>query len=120
MLRSGECAYIEFLPYYSAFGGHQQYRRHPYIAVALVKNDEPKYLEEIRVFEQCKLTLKYFEKIVKTLEFSIVCKEFFLSRPIWKRRYGVLVIRLKYAAQILCLRELLVTVTIYLLKKRED
>jgi len=125
-------AVVEFPPYYSAFGGHQHYRRHPLLRLpfmhlppmrvlfrvgALTRHDEQEYLEEIRVLEECKLSLRKFERLITRQGFKTLILEHYLIRPIFSMRFGLPTLRLPGLGRIPYLRELLVTGVIYVLQK---
>jgi SAM-dependent methyltransferase len=132
MLKPGGILYLEFPPYYSPYGGHQQLRQHlllrlPFMHLlpmrllfqvpALVRKDEQDYLEDIKVLERCKLTIHRFEILAKAFGFQCVEKEFYVSRPIFKVRYGIPTLRIQALGKLPLLRELLVTGVVYLLRK---
>ena len=131
-------ALVTFPPYYSPFGGHQQmlaspFRLLPYwhflprpffapLAWFLRRFDrQPYILTEMELFRKEKLSLRRFEKLAARAGFAVAGRQFYISRPSHKLRYGWPVIPAGKIGLIPILREFVVSGATYLLApKRED
>ncbi len=126
-------ALITFPPFYSPFGGHQQmlaspFRLVPYwhflprplfapLAWLLRRFDrQPYILTEMELFRKEKLSLRRFEQLAAKTGFAVAARQFYISRPSHKLRYGWPVISAGRIGRLPLVREFLVSGATYLLR----
>jgi 2-polyprenyl-3-methyl-5-hydroxy-6-metoxy-1,4-benzoquinol methylase len=118
--------YVEFPPYYSPFGAHQQilpakkigflpYNKLPYIQLLpgkrfrrLVAGETSANREVLRL-RGIRLTLRKFQHQVWRAGLQIRARKLYLSRPSFKLRYGIPVVGASFLGDIPFLNEVLVT-----------
>ena len=107
MLNEGGYLYITFPPRFSGFAGHQQNCRtilkvFPYLHLLpdfLIRllgkglNENPQQIKAVIENYRVGLSINAFEKYYKKHGYSPIVKGLFLSRPIYKVRFGVRTIR---------------------------
>jgi len=108
LLNEGGYLFMSFPPKYSPFAGHQQIARSfikiiPYLHilpegllhwVARILKEKPGYVEEIKMNYSTGMAIGRYEKFIKEYKYSIVQKDHFLFRPIYKGRFGLPKIKL--------------------------
>jgi SAM-dependent methyltransferase len=129
LLKQGGYLYITFPPKFSAYGGHQQNARSPIKYIPFFQllpestirktgywlKEKPQTIEQILHIYSIGLTIDEFEKHCVQSGLAMKTKELFLSRPIFKTRFGVPVIRFP---NLLYVREFLSCGCEYLLQKK--
>jgi SAM-dependent methyltransferase len=133
-LAPGGVLYVEFPPYYSPYGAHQQIlpRRKlgflpipklPYIQLlpdaafrSLVAGNTNAHREVARL-RGIRLTLRKFEQQTRSMGLRIRKSKPYLSRPSFQLRYGIPVLGASVLGRIPILNELLVTGVDYLLER---
>lgn len=128
--------FVVFPPYYSVYGGHQQilprkkfgfisYNKLPYVHLlpdrffsTITRGGDPASGEVARL-RQIRLTIRKFERNADAAGFAIRRRRFYLSRPTYKLRYGIPVLRASLLGRIPLLNELFVTACYYLLGKKK-
>jgi len=133
-LSPGGFVFVDFPPYYSPFGAHQQilprrklgpvpYNKLPWIQLLpdalflrLVAGDGPAN-REVRRLRGIRLTLGKFERAVRRIPLRIRRRELHLLRPSFKLRYGLPVLGASFVGQVPGLNELLVTGAYFLLER---
>jgi len=123
---------VTFPPFYSPFGLHQQVllksalRFIPYLSLIpkeLIKilvegaKDNKEGTEELLSLYDSKKTISMFYKLVSQHGYSILDEKFFHVRPSHEIRYGIKAIESRFIWNIPILRELLITGTVFLIKK---
>ena len=122
---------ITFPPFYSPFGLHQQVllksilRFIPYLSSlpkslikVLIKNDKNKDgIDELLSLYDSKKTISMFYRLISQKYYKVLDEEFFHVRPSHEIRYGVKTIKSRVVHHIPWLREILITGTIFLIKK---
>jgi hypothetical protein len=126
--------FVDFPPYYSPFGAHQQilprrklgplpYNKLPWIQLLpdalflrLVAGDTSAN-DEVRRLRDIRLTLGKFERAVRRTPVRIRRRELHLLRPSFKLRYGLPVLGASFVGHVPGLRELLVTGAYFLLER---
>lgn len=107
LLKTGGYLFVSFPPKYSPFAGHQQVglsilKAVPYIHMLpqkftafLVKlfKEHPNFPHHVKYNYSTGCSISNFEKLYKKNGFSVVIKEFFLFRPIYKLRFGLPLIK---------------------------
>jgi SAM-dependent methyltransferase len=105
-LKPGGCLFVTFPPYYTPFGGHQHilktgWGKIPYIHFLpnfifhkLLSSGHPYDIAEIKRLQNIRLTPKKFVRAVQEAGFSIVHKDFYLLRPVFKMKFGLPTIKL--------------------------
>lgn len=127
-------AFISFPPYYSAFGGHQQYARGaarwaPFVHLLpaslyfrLARPGEQEYMtadgarEDMVSVRGTRLTLGDAERAFARSGFEVVARELFLVRPEHTVRYGLETRRAGVLGRLPVARELFVNGAFYLLR----
>jgi SAM-dependent methyltransferase len=122
------CLVFSFPPYWSPFGAHQQIAsrrllRVPWVQnsplyrplVSLLENDDEKRRELLEL-RSVSLTLSRFEKGLARHRLAIVDRALYLSRPIFKIRWGIPTIDAGPLGRIPLVRELLVTGAWYVVR----
>ena len=103
LLKKGGYLYVTFPPRFSGFAGHQQNCRSflklvPYLHIlpnvlirflGKILKENPNRMEEIITNYKIGLSIRAFEKYYTKFEFFPKVKDLFLSRPIYKVRFGV-------------------------------
>lgn len=130
LLKEGGLLYVSFPPIYSPFGGHQHHSKSivrfvPYIHLLpnfiflqlLLNKDSMWYKKFIETVKKNKISLSSFEKTAKKLKFDIYKKELYLTRPVFKVRYGIPAIKLGILSRIPLVKEFITTGCTYLLVK---
>lgn len=133
-LASGGRVFISFPPYYSAFGGHQQYalgraRWAPFVHLLpaslflrLARPGEQEYmtaegaLEDMLSVRRTKLTLGAAERAFASRGFEIAARQLFLVRPEYTVRYGLKARDAGVLGRLPAARELVVNGAFYLLR----
>jgi SAM-dependent methyltransferase len=133
-LAPGGFLYVEFPPYYSPYGAHQQIlprkkagflplHKLPYIQLlpnamfrGLVAGTTSAHREVARL-RGIRLTLRKFEQQTRSVGLRIRRSKLYLSRPSFKLRYGIPVLGAPVLGRIPFLNELLVTGVDYLLER---
>ena len=128
--------YVEFPPYYSPFGAHQQilprkkigflpYNKLPYIQLLpskifrrLVAGESSANREVLRLRE-IRLTLRKFRRQAKLAGLQIRAHKLYLSRPSFKLRYGIPVAGASFLGEVPYLNELVVTGGDFLLTRAD-
>jgi SAM-dependent methyltransferase len=128
--------FVVFPPYYSVYGGHQQilprkkfgfisYNKLPYVHLlpdglfsAITRGDDPASREVVGL-RRIRLTIRKFERSAGAAGFTVRRRRFYLTRPTYKLRYGVPVVRASLLGRIPLLNEMLVTACYYLLGKKK-
>ena len=123
---------ITFPPFYSPFGLHQQVllksflRFIPYLSLIpkeLIKiltegdKDNKDGVEELLSLYDSKKSIGMFYKLVSQNGYRVLDEKFFHIRPSHKIRYGLKTIESRFIWNIPMLRELLITGTVFLIKK---
>ncbi|MBN1782267.1 class I SAM-dependent methyltransferase [bacterium] len=107
MLRPGGYLYISFPPLFSAFAGHHQNGRSPlkYFPwlhllpgrilrfMGRVLDEYPHIIDQAILHRQSGLTIRRFLLHIRQIRFKPVVCEYFLSRPVYRERFGWPVIR---------------------------
>jgi SAM-dependent methyltransferase len=107
LLKKSGYLYITFPPKFSAYGGHQQNARSlikfiPFFHLlpeAVIRKagsflrENPLAMEQILKTYKNGLSIHEFENLCTAYRFSIKVKELFFSRPVFKTRYGLPMIR---------------------------
>ena len=121
---------VTFPPFYSPFGLHQQtylksaLRKIPYLSwkpgfilhpFLNLFGESKEAIDNIKEIRTCRMTISYFEKLTKDLDFIIKFKRFFSIRPSHEIRYGWKT-SISSVGGIRWLRELFVIGTVYLMK----
>ncbi|PZV07686.1 MAG: hypothetical protein DCF32_06640 [Leptolyngbya sp.] len=135
-LATGGYIFVSFPPYYSPFGGHQQYAKNgfklcPYVHYLpdelffrLVQCEDNAYMSaaestgDLRSIRQTQLTLGKLEKAARRLNLEVAARELFLLRPAFKVRYGLPVISASFLENLPLVREVVVMGAYYLLRQR--
>jgi len=133
-LASGGRVFISFPPYYSAFGGHQQYARGPArwapfihllparLFFRLARTGEQEYMtaegayEDMVSVRRTRLTLGDAERAFTSAGFEIAARELFLVRPEYTVRYGLKARPAGALGRLPGVRELVVNGAFYLLR----
>jgi SAM-dependent methyltransferase len=138
--RPGSLIHVAFPPYASPFGGNQHVARHSFIRFLpfvhllpdflfwpLLVDQRPEkerpgsfvqgFLEELRAIRRTKISIGYFQKICRALDFSIISEECYLIRPAIAMRYGLPVIRNFLFGGVPFFREITTSGALYLLRK---
>lgn len=134
-LRPGGHVFVSFPPYYSAFGGHQQYARGlarltPFVHLLpaslfyrVAKPGEQEYmtaegaLEDMVSVRRTRLTLASAERVFASAGFETVDRELFIVRPEYTVRYELKARGARVLGRLPVLRELGVNGAFYLLKR---
>ncbi len=128
LLKPGGYFYVTFPARFSGFAGHQQNCKSfikfvPYLhympsfilkPLGKILGEQPKQIDEILHNYKIGLSVRSFEKYYKRFNFFPVVKDLFFSRPIFKIRYKLQIIRFP---NIPVLREFLGFGCEYLLRK---
>ena len=104
LLKPGGYLYITFPPKFSAFGGHQQNGKTilkyvPFIhilpvwVIKLLGKLFRDSVSEILNSKKHGITVQFFKRIYTQYNFKPIVKGLFLSRPIFKTRFGISIIR---------------------------
>ncbi|MEX2612081.1 MAG: class I SAM-dependent methyltransferase [Gaiellaceae bacterium] len=135
-LRPGGHVFVSFPPYYSSFGGHQQYARGlarltPFVHLLpaslfyrVAKPGEQEYMtaegahEDMVSVRRTRLTLASAERAFASAGFEIVDRELFIVRPEYTVRYELKARGAGVLGRLPVLRELGVNGAFYLLKRR--
>jgi SAM-dependent methyltransferase len=130
LLAPGGHILFTFPPYYSPFGAHQQILSSTLLRLPWLQLN-PLFLPMVRFFERdkdkcremeslarCALTVDGFEGEMAGLDAELVDKELFLSRPVFKLRYGLPVLRPRFVTDYRFARDWLVTGAWYLYRRR--
>ena len=119
-----------FPPYLSPYGAHQQILsrvvlRLPWLQLlpffpAMVRRLEPieGKVDEIAGLARCRLTIGRFEKALGELPWDKIAARHYLLRPAFCYRYGLPVIGASVVGRMPGLRELVVTGSWYLFRRR--
>lgn len=108
LLKEGGYLFVSFPPKYSPFAGHQQVglsilKAVPYIhmlpkkiitLLAKLFKEHQNFPHHVKFNYSTGCSIRNFEKLYKKNGFSIVIKEFFLFRPIYKLRFGLPLIKI--------------------------
>lgn len=134
-LRPGGHVFVSFPPYYSSFGGHQQYARGlarltPFVHLLpaslfyrVAKPGEQEYMtaegahEDMVSVRRTRLTLASAERAFASAGFEIVDRELFIVRPEYTVRYELKARGARVLGRLPVLRELGVNGAFYLLKR---
>ena len=123
---------ITFPPFYSPFGLHQQVllntllRFIPYLSLIpkdLIKvlvdgeSNKKENVDELLSLYDSKKTISMFYKLINSNDYSILNEKFFHIRPSHEIRYGLKTIESRLLWHIPIIRELLITGTVFLIKK---
>jgi len=131
LLAPGGVLLFVFPPYLSPFGAHQQILsravlRLPWLQLlpgflGLVRRLEPVpgKREEIEGLSRCRLTIAKMESALKNVPFDRHATRHYLLRPVFRYRYGLPVISASVLGRMPGLRELVVTGSWYLLRRRD-
>ena len=131
LLAPGGHLLLTFPPYYSPYGAHQQvlgprWLKLPWLQVLpfylrLVAHGEPVAAKAVEMAEigRCALTIGKLERSARECGLTIVARDLYLTRPAFRYRYGLPVIRAGVLSHIPGLRELLVTGAWYLLTRMD-
>lgn len=135
-LPAGGHIFVSFPPYYSPFGGHQQYAKNgfkltPYVHYLptslffrLMQCEDNAYMsaaesvEDLQAVRQTRLTLGKLEQAARRLQLDIVARDLYLLRPAFKVRYGLPTVPAAWLGRVPLLREVVVMGAYYLLRKR--
>jgi SAM-dependent methyltransferase len=129
LLRPSGYLYITFPPKYSAFGGHQQNAGSPLklipfvhlLPAAAIKKigswlkEKSQMPEQILQIYRNSISIREFEQLCVRYDFAFKSKGLFLSRPIFKSRYKLPVLR---CPNLPVLREFFASGCEYLLQKK--
>ena len=133
-LREGGYVFVSFPPYYSAFGGHQQYARGlarftPFVHLLparlfyrVARPGEQEYmtaegaLEDMVSVRHTRLTLAAAERAFARARLDVVARELFLVRPEYTVRYQLKARAAKVLGALPVFRELGVNGAFYLLR----
>ncbi len=133
LLAPGGKVFVSFPPFYSPFGGHQQMlgsflRYVPWFPAFptwwffnwfIGKFDSnPEYLTEMNKIRDNRMSMAGFEKLCERSGFEIIRSRYYFSRPSFKLRYGIPVIRSRWLSRVPVLREFFTTGAFYLLEKK--
>lgn len=135
-LKPGGHLFISYPPYYSPFGGHQQYAENwlklaPYIHYLpaglffqLIRCVDNPYMSaassiaDLHSVRKTRLTLGKLEKAAQRLQLEPTAQELFWLRPAFKVRYGLPIVKAHGLGRIPILREVVVMGAYYLFRKR--
>ncbi len=129
--------FVEFPPYYSPYGGHQQilprrtvagipYNKLPYLQLLptplfmLLTRGSGRAHEEVARLRGIRLTIAAFERIVREAGYVAVARSHYLSRPSHAVRWGLPVIPAVVLGRLPLVREVLVSAAVYLLGRDAD
>jgi len=133
LLLPGGKVFVSFPPFYSPFGGHQQMlgsflRYVPWFHVLPVWrffnwfigkfDDNPGHLAEMNKIRDNRMSIIGFKELCENSGFEIIRSRYYFSRPSFKIRYGIPVIRSKWLGRVPVLREIFTTGAFYLLEKK--
>lgn len=123
LLAPSGAAVFSFPSYVSPYGGHQQNLvtaplRVPWLQLTplflpLVRRFEPAKYDDLASIRRCHLTTTRFDQDLRETGFEVVAERHFLSRPIFKYRYGLPVLPGGPLARIPLLKDLLLTAAWY-------
>ena len=132
LLKDSGTILVTFPPFYSPFGLHQQVllnnflRYVPYLSLlpksiirllTMGKSQDRDNVDELLSLYDSKKTIRSFYRLIKRKNYRIVKKKFFHVRPSHEIRYGFQTIESRLICRIPIIRELLLTGTIFLIKK---
>jgi SAM-dependent methyltransferase len=124
--------FITFPPYYSAYGAHQHtlkniYGKIPFIQLLpnpvfnrLIKSGREADKMEVSRLRKIRLTIKKFRNAAKKTGLHIEDEKLFLSRPVFKIKFGLPVISLSVFKHLDLIHELFITEASYLLRIKEE
>lgn len=133
-LREGGYVFVSFPPYYSAFGGHQQYARGvarftPFVHLLparlfyrVAEPGEQEYMtaegahEDLVSVRRTRLTLAAAERAFARARLEVVARELFLVRPEYTVRYGLKARGARLLGTLPGVRELGINGAFYLLR----
>lgn len=133
-LREGGYVFVSFPPYYSAFGGHQQYARGvarftPFVHLLperlfyrLAEPGEQEYMtpegahEDLVSVRRTRLTLSAAERVFARARLAVVARELFLVRPEYTVRYGLKARGASVLGRLPLVREIGINGAFYLLR----
>lgn len=130
LLDDGGHILFTFPPYFSPFGAHQQLLRRrllklPWLQLSplflpLVRALEPdgEWRNEIETLRRCSLTVHRFERDLARLPVDVIVRRHYLLRPVFRYRYGLPSIEASLLSRLPLVRELCITGSWYLVKKR--
>ncbi|TVQ10572.1 MAG: methyltransferase domain-containing protein [Leptolyngbya sp. DLM2.Bin27] len=128
--------FVSFPPYYSPFGGHQQYANNsfklcPYVHYlpsklffGLIQCEDNAYMSaaaskaDLRSIRKTRLTLGKLEKAARRLGLAVAARNLFLLRPAFKVRYGLPILQAPIIGDLPVVREVVVMGAYYLLGKQ--
>ena len=130
LLRAGACAFIEFPPYTSPFGGHQHLLRNfwgkfPYVHLL----PEPIFrkitasgwheldIAEVRRLRNVRLTPRLFQRAAEAAGFRIVGERYYLSRPVFAYKFGLPTVSLTPLKALPGVKEILSLEANYIIQK---
>lgn len=129
-LKENGLLYISFPPFYSPFGGHQQILKGgfitnlPYIHLLpkktfynFIKNGNKEGIKEVKRLKNIRFTAKKMVKIAKETGYQIEKEYFYLSRPVFKIRFGLPTIISSYLKYLPGFRSIFTTEMSLLLRK---
>jgi SAM-dependent methyltransferase len=130
LLKKDGYLYITFPPRFSAFAGHQQNGRTvfkivpflhllPDVIIRLlgrILNEKPDLINSVIANYKTGLSIRWFEKMYRQFGYRVIKQELFLSRPIFKVRFGFKIIK---CPNIFLLREVLASSCEALLQKTD-
>ncbi len=125
--------FFGFPPWQMPFGGHQQVAKSkylmylpyfhllPYVAykgVLKMFGESEATIEGLVEIKDTGISIERFERIVKSEQYSIVKKQFFLFNPIYKYKFGVKPrLQLSFISQIPFVRNFFTTCAYYVIEK---
>lgn len=130
VIKPGGHLFVTFPPYMSPYGGHQHtvagnfFSRLPYIHLLkldtfmnLISSGRQNDIEEARRLYDIRLTPEKFKNAAAKAQYEIVHEDYYLSRPVFKIKFGLPIVRLKALRQSKFVQNYIVTEAAYLLKK---
>ena len=135
LMKEDGILYVTFPPWYSPYGGNQHHPKSitkfmPYVHLlpksiffSLLRTKkglmfkDNSFLEEIKRIRDCKISIGKFESLIKKSNLKTHKKTLFISRPAFKIRMGLPIIKSRIIGKIPLLNEFTTTGAEYFLKK---
>ena len=130
ILKKGGFLYVTFPPYNSPYGGHQHtlfgnfLTKLPWIHLfsdgifnKLIKSGRPQDIIEVNRLKRIRFSPEKMEKSAAKSGFDVYKKEFFIIRPVYKMKFGLNPVKLKFSQNNKFVRNFLCQEASYILKK---
>jgi SAM-dependent methyltransferase len=129
MMKPGGKLFVTFPPFHSPYGGHQHTVKStggklPYIHLLpkkifnklIEKGQKPDIAEANRIY-RIRLTIPKFEKAAKEAGLSVVLKECYFLRPVFKMKFGLPTVKMNHLSKIPFIRKFLTLEASYILER---